>query len=115
MPDGSMLPHGSAEPGTGVARWRDQRSAPVVASKAYTVSFSVATISGGSHNEGLGVDGAVEDRAGPAGATLPAGGDVGSTPLRPASWSYVAQSTSPVAPEDAAPPGAVVAGDDWWS
>ena len=40
---GAMSPHGSEPDGTGVARWRDQVTAPVAADRAYTVSFSVAT------------------------------------------------------------------------
>jgi len=39
-----MSPHGSPEPGIGVPRWARQRTAPVVRSNAYTLSFSVAAI-----------------------------------------------------------------------
>ena len=43
MPLGSMLPHGSTTPSTGVARCRCHRTLPESASSAYTVLFSVAT------------------------------------------------------------------------
>jgi hypothetical protein len=40
---GPMLPQGSADAATGVARWFDHTTAPVEAERASTVSFSVAT------------------------------------------------------------------------
>ena len=40
---GAISPQGSEPDGTGVARWRDQATAPVAADSAYTVLFSVAT------------------------------------------------------------------------
>ena len=45
IPNGSMLPHGSAESGTGRPRTWVQTIVPERASIASTVSFSVATIS----------------------------------------------------------------------
>ena len=44
MPEGSMFPHGSALPGTGVPTVVDQPTFPVAVSSEYTVSFSVAAI-----------------------------------------------------------------------
>ena len=40
---GEMSPQGSEADGTGVARCVDQATVPLVADRAYTVSFSVAT------------------------------------------------------------------------
>ncbi len=42
MPSGLMSPHGRSPRAIGVPRWVDQRTVPVAASRAYTVSFSVA-------------------------------------------------------------------------
>ena len=82
IPDGSTLPQGSPD-GTGEARCRDQRTAPVAALSAYTVSFSVAmitvdpTISGWAYT-------APSTRTVHAFFTLVGAGELTETPLRSA-------------------------------
>src|SRR6516162_9045675 len=75
IPDGSMLPHGSADPGTGVARCRTHRSVPVAALKAYTVLFSVATMTVVPATRGWAYTAPSSAGVVQARPTLPAGGD----------------------------------------
>ncbi len=82
IPEGSTLPHGRPD-GTGEARCRVQRTAPVAAFSAYTVSFSVAMITVDPTMSGWAYTApstfAVHAFRTPVGA-----GELTETPLRPA-------------------------------
>src|SRR3954467_10162883 len=90
MPTGSTLPQGSEDAATGSARCVFHTTAPVAASSAYTVSFSVAvmtrppTINGCAYTS--------PSSAGLVHCCLTAAADAGpsaANPLRPLSWKYV--------------------------
>ena len=49
---GVMLPQGRDAAGTGVARWWRQITVPFEGLRAYTESFSVATMTSESHTRG---------------------------------------------------------------